>query len=93
ALIDADYNVLYEGDTPIVCDDAGNPNLCWGESASLIGSYVSRTRGRQLPGGQLDAMLSIPVDASVIGGAANFIVNSAQNTFGDYIMVFHMGVQ
>ncbi len=76
----------------IGCDDAGNASLCWGESFPLGGSFISRTQGRQLPGGPLDPMLSIPVTDRDIGGFYNFLVNGAQNTFGDYVMVFHMSI-
>lgn len=92
-LVDADYNGLVDGNNnPIGCDDAGNATLCWGESFPLGNSYISRSGGRQLGGGPLDAMLAIPVTQGDIGGFYNFLVNSAQNSFGDYVMVFHMGI-
>lgn len=92
-LIDTNYDYLVDNSGNIVgCDDAGNPSLCWGDSASLSGSYISRTQNRQLPGGPYDAMLSVPVVPDDAGGYYNFIVNSAQGTYGDYVMVFHIGI-
>jgi hypothetical protein len=93
-LIDGDYNPVSDDFGALVaCDDAGNAALCWGDSAPLGNSYISRTGGRQLGGGPLDPMLSIPLSQDMTGGFLNFIVNGAQNTFGDYVMVFHMATQ
>jgi len=92
-LVDGDYNIVTDTNgTQIICDDAGNAGLCWGESLPLGSSYISRSGGRQLPGGTLDSMLAIPVTNDDIGGFYNFLVNGAQNTYGDYVMVFHMGI-
>lgn len=74
------------------CDDAGDAASCWGESYSMAGSYVSRTHGRQLGGGGLDAMLRLPVVAGQEWQYYNFMMRSARNTYGDYIVAFHMGI-
>jgi hypothetical protein len=93
ALIDSNYEYIAdEFGNPFACDDAGNSSLCYGTSFSLNGSYVSRTQNRQLPGGSLDAMLTVPLELGMEGGFLNFLMRSAQNTFGDYVVVFHMGI-
>ncbi|MCB9453117.1 MAG: hypothetical protein H6672_16920 [Anaerolineaceae bacterium] len=80
----------------LACDDAGNSSLCWGNSSSLNGSYVSRTSGRQLPGGPLDAMITLPWDFLGLGpnddGYVTMNMSSSGNSsFGDYLVVFDMG--
>lgn len=90
-LVDADYEYIADDDDNYIgCDDAGNSSLCWGESFDLSGSFVSRTQNRQLPGGGLDAMLSIPMVAGMEGGFLNFLVSGTQGTYGDYVMAFHV---
>ena len=90
-LIDADYNpIIDDQGYYVACDDSGDPSLCWGDSYNLAMGYVTRSRGRQLPGGAYDAMLSLPIDESVVGGYFNYLVSASQNTYGDYLMVFHM---
>ena len=91
SVIDADYNIMTDDQGYyVVCDDAGEPSLCWGDSAFLDSSYVTRSQGRQLPGGVLDSMLSLFVTEDQVGGYFNYLVNASQNTYGDYLMVFHM---
>lgn len=87
--------VLDDG-TLFACDDAGNTSLCWGESASLNGSYISRTNNRRLPGGSLDAMMVVPTEELGLGpdedGYLTWNMTTVNNeTFGDYVVVFHMG--
>lgn len=94
AQIDGDYNFIEDPEFGFVaCDDAGNASLCYGESSSLVGSYVSRSSNRQLPGGELDAMLYLPLEQGFEGGYFNFLMRSPNmETFGDYIVAFHMGI-
>lgn len=78
------------------CDDAGKTDLCWGESYSLVGSYVSRTSGRQLPGGDLDAMMIVPIEELGMGPDEDAYLNwkmssSGNGTTGDYVVVYHLG--
>ena len=93
-LIDSDYNFIQDDNKNFfACDDAGDSGSCWGESFSMRGSYVSRTFGRQLPGGQLDAMLQLPVVPGNEWSFYNFLMRSAEmRTFGDYMVVFHLGI-
>ncbi len=97
-LVDTDNNVieLDNGDR-VECDDAGDSDICWGDSADLSGSFVSRTQGRQTPGGPRDSMLSIPIgdfslDSDPDNNFLNFLMTTyRQETFGDYLVVFHTG--
>ena len=86
----------FEDSSYFACDDAGNLSLCWGESASLIGSYISRTRNRRLPGGELDAMMIVPTSELGLGpqdeGYLNWrMASSGNGSSGDYVVVFHLG--
>lgn len=89
-LIDGDYNPIYDSNGNIYgCDDAGS--ACWGQSRNLTGFYVSRSQNRQLAGGRLDAMLTIPIDVDSWGGYHNYMM-TGNNTYGDYVAAFHIGV-
>jgi hypothetical protein len=89
-LIDEDYNIMEDDAGDLVfCDDAGNSGLCWGESENLERSYVSRSQEREVPGGALDAMLSLPLGGAW-GGYYNFAM-TGNESFGDYVAVFHLG--
>jgi hypothetical protein len=95
-LIDADYNTITLDNSPVICDDSGNASLCWGESTALSNSSVSRSGGRQLGGFQYDAMLTIPNETLGLGpndeGYLNFLMTTyQQQTFGDYLVAFHLG--
>ncbi|MCU0497998.1 MAG: hypothetical protein MUF87_11665 [Anaerolineae bacterium] len=85
-----------DGD-PMLCDDSGNENSCWGESENLSDSGVSRTNNRSLAGGGLDAMLSLDIEGLELPDDDEdyfyyFVATSyQQTTFGDYVMVFHLG--
>jgi hypothetical protein len=100
ALIDTEANFLTDVDgIPIVCDDAGNASLCYGNSVPLTNSYVSANGGRRLPGFDLDSMLSLNLPSELIGSSLFFmasnsagVINGGTNTFGDYTMVFHIGI-
>lgn len=92
-MVDADYNILNDSDGDVLgCDDAGNSDLCWGESAKLSGAYVSRSSNRQLPGGNLDAMMSVPFSQDEVGFYFNYMM-SGNESYGDYLVVFHLGIK
>jgi hypothetical protein len=91
-----DQPFVFDDGTYFACDDAGTTDLCWGESYSLVGSYVSRTQGRQLPGGSLDAMMIIPIEELDMGPDEDAYLNwkmtsSSNQTSGDYVVVYHLG--
>jgi len=89
---DAEQIEDQDGDA-IACDDAGNENLCWGESESLDGYFVPRANGNELGGFQYDSMLSLPLEEDMAGSYFNFIVNSYQGQyFGDYVIAFHVAI-
>jgi hypothetical protein len=80
----------------MACDDAGDSELCWGDSSSLVGSYISRTSNRKLAGGELDAMMVFPVEELGLGPDEDAFINwnmssSGNGSSGDYIVVFHVG--
>ena len=78
------------------CDDAGNSTLCYGQSSSLDGSFVSTAEG-QLPGFQYDSMLSLPLDGVELNSDPdfnfyNFVMTSFnQSSQGQYVLAFHIG--
>jgi len=97
-LADESFNIATdEVGNSIFCDDGGNANLCWGENSSLAGSSLSRAGGRRdVPGGEFDAMLQIPLGqyGSLDFGDGpwylTFVMTSfEQQTFGDYVIAFH----
>lgn len=91
-LMDSEGNFLRDDDNNFyACDNAGT-NSCWGESGRLSGYSVSRSDGRELPGGQLDAMLMIPLERSFEGQNINYLMSTIQGTYGDYVVAFHAGV-
>jgi hypothetical protein len=98
-LTDADNKVIVLDDgTRVECDNAGTKS-CWGDSEDLSDSYVSDVPGEGIPGGSVDAMMTIPIaDATVDkdpnNNWFNFLMTSVnQRTFGEYIVAFHMGVK
>jgi hypothetical protein len=91
-LIDGEYNVMDDTDgNPMGCDDAGNPDLCWGDSRSMARSYISRSNNRLLGGGNFDAMLSISIAEDWVGFYYNYAMAGNQ-TYGDYVAAFHLGI-
>jgi len=98
-LVDADNKVIVLSDgSRVECDNAGEKS-CWGDSTDLSDSYVADTASDAIPGGSGDAMMTIPIaDATVDkdpnNNWFNFLMTSAgQKTFGDYLVVFHVGVK
>ena len=86
----------FDDGTFFACDDSGAENLCWGESYNLSSSYVSRTSNRQLPGGNLDSMMVVPIEELGLGpdedAYLNYKMSSSNNgTEGDYVVVYHLG--
>jgi hypothetical protein len=98
ARIDADFNYINDANgDPYYCDDAGDTGLCWGNSVSLTGSFVTRRNTGRLGGFGADAMLSIPLDGITLDPDPdlrffNYLMTSyQQSTFGDYVLAFHVG--
>jgi len=89
ALVNDDGIVTDANGDAVACDDAGNPNSCWGESTLLSDYYVSRSGDRRLAGGGLDSMLTLPIEAGLEGLYYRYLMSRTQNTTGDYIAVFH----
>jgi hypothetical protein len=89
-LADANGNDIY-------CDDAGNSDLCYGNSVDLSNSSVTINTGT-LPGWQYDSMLMLPIDGLQLSDNPdfnffNFVMTSyQQQTQGQYLLVFHIGM-
>ena len=93
-LIDSDYNFISdEAGSAVFCDDAGSSSICWGDSSNLSNAGVSRTQNRVLSGKDTDAMLTLPITADSIGGNFFLLMRSYEmQTYGDYVVVFHVGI-
>jgi hypothetical protein len=95
---DLEYFTDNDGN-PIYCDDGGNDTTCWGNSDSLTGSNVSTSQGK-VEGSSLDSMLSVDLsDFSSLDFEGDgpfyldFLFSSYnQSTTGNYVAVFHFGV-
>ncbi len=92
---DYDQPIQFDDGSYFACDDAGNYELCWGESVVLREYYVSRSENRQLPGGTLDAMMMVPIELMGLGpqetGFIRWHMSSTRNSYGDYVVALHMG--
>lgn len=98
-LVHADNTVVTLDDgTSVECDNAGTKS-CWGDSEDLSDSYVSDGPNSGIPGGSVDAMMSISLDGMTLDKDPNnnwfnyLMTSKNQRTFGDYIVVFHIGVK
>lgn len=72
----------------ILCDDAGNPDICWGEGGET-------ELGGNFAGDNLDPMLQIPNDLIMVGQGLflSYYVSSFENeTSGDYTFAIHFGI-
>lgn len=85
--------LIDENNLAVECDDAGNANLCWGESYDLNGGYItSPIAGGRVPTITTDSMMIVPVDEllSFDFEWADFLMTSYnRNTTGEYIVVIH----
>lgn len=92
---DYDQIIQFEDGSYFACDDAGNYELCWGQSVVLSDYYVPRSENRRLPGGTLDAMMSVPIELMGLGpqdtGFMRWRMSSTRNSYGDYVAALHMG--
>ncbi len=98
-LVHADNTIVELDDgTRVECDNAGSDS-CWGKSEDLSDSFVSDGAKQDIPGTSGDAELSIPLSSVTLdenpdNNFFNILMTSAkQRTFGDYLVVFHIGVK
>ncbi|MBN8617827.1 MAG: hypothetical protein J0L63_02920, partial [Anaerolineae bacterium] len=77
--------------------DAGTSS-CWGSTSELDSShFVSNRPNQGTPAGSVDSMMSIDLDGWTLNDDPdlnffNFLMTSLnQRTFGEYIVVFHVG--
>ncbi len=98
-LVEPDGRPAYSNTgTLLSCDDAGTNTCVGGETINLQNSYVARAGGRQLPGGRYDAAMTLPIATGGFDPMTDEMVDLRvtsyqQNTYGDYVMVFHMGTR
>jgi hypothetical protein len=86
-----------KGNPFFLCDDAGT-NSCTGETKDMSNSAINTKDGRVLPGVAKDAMLYIPLkgfeELAQKGTRMTFYMTSyRRSSFGEYVIVFHMGTQ
>ncbi|HVU09785.1 MAG TPA: hypothetical protein VHD90_00850, partial [Phototrophicaceae bacterium] len=82
---------------PIGCDDAGDTNSCWGQSADLSSSFITGNGGT-VAGGPYDAMLRTPIDSLQLNSDRSlnyytYVMTSSpqQKSEGHYLVVFDIG--
>lgn len=87
--VDASLKPMTDAEGVVVrCEDAGIPELCWGESQSLADRSMT-INGELLGMSSIDAMLSLPISPELSGGALNLQVLNANETQGPYILIIH----
>lgn len=82
----------------VYCDDAGNDALCWDTGFDLTDSFVYTVLQPNLPGGNLDSMLTIPLGGLTLPPNDpqyfSFMMTSYQGSSeGGYVPVFHVGTR
>ncbi|MBC7810077.1 MAG: hypothetical protein H7175_02970 [Burkholderiales bacterium] len=93
-LTDENLNAINDQQGNVMgCDDAGNTNLCYGQSTNLTGSSVM-TRQGNLGGFQLDAMMTLPLQPYTTLNFFeeqffNYLMTSADGSTGNYVVAFH----
>jgi hypothetical protein len=93
---DGDIQELDNG-RRVFCDDAGVRALCFGDSDALEDSELRGT-ANDINGSGLDAMLRFPLgDFSSVELDDYYLTfmmtSSGRDTFGDYVVAFHIGTQ
>jgi hypothetical protein len=95
SMIDSEYNGYFDekGNQIWYCDDAGSA-LCYGDSITMLGSYISRAENRPNLGGYgFDAMLTLPLEAGEEFFTVHALMHSSGfNTYGNYLVAFHLGI-
>lgn len=92
-LLDGNYDQWVDSDgNEIFCDDGGDAAYCWGASSSLEGSLVRRGSRATINADSRDAMMSL-----LLGGLSpqplTFLMSSYdRETTGQYVIVFHVGL-
>ena len=84
-----------ENDDLISCDDAGNFELCWGNSLSLSSAQIITASNSRFTGDSADAMLMIDPEEAAQNDleSMTFLMSSYnQQTTGDYVIIFHIGL-
>lgn len=89
SLIDDTGEVLLDADeTPVWCDDAGDPETCYGESESLAERSITDLSFQTLSGTENSAMLTIPPE-NLSDGVVQLRVER-NNSNGDYVLAVYL---
>lgn len=89
SVVDADGRELRDAnDQLLACDDAGNAETCYGDTASLEGMFIAGFRNQRFEGKATDALLTLPLDAALIETGISLRVNSGETT-GEYALILH----
>ncbi len=92
-LVDQNGEVIVLDDgTRVECDDAGDESICFDNATSLDRSFIGRT-----PGGERDAMLSLPIqelnpETAPDLSLAYLMTSFERSSSGDYLIAFHIGI-
>lgn len=79
----------------IYCDDAGDDELCWGDSDSLTSASIN-TSGSSIEADEFDAMIAIdPYDilADDMESMLFLATSYELSTYGQYALLFHVGIE
>jgi len=96
SMIDTEYNMYVDekGNQIWYCDDAGNSDYCYGDSTTMLGSYISRSANRPNLGGYgLDAMLTLPLESGDEFYTVHALMHSSGfQSYGNYLVAFHLAI-
>lgn len=92
-IVDSDNRtVTLDDGTIAACDDAGSAACFGGDDANMTGSFITRTNGSRLGGGNLDSYIRLDSSIFTAGNVINYRFSSLQQrTLGDYVAAFHLG--
>jgi|GEM_PF-6721803 len=79
-----------ENGEPVVCNDAGIPDLCDQEHETFNDSYITLSNGISISGVDFNPMLEIPLDPTVESDSIRLRVTANEETSGQYILVLHL---
>jgi hypothetical protein len=74
----------------VVCDNAGIPESCYGETVSLRGSTVLLADGRVLPLDSVDAQLNLPIYPDMGGQVLNIVMEKAGEGGAGFVLLVHL---
>jgi hypothetical protein len=92
-LVHADNTIVELDDgSRVECDNAGDD--CWSDMDDLSDSFAADVDGTSSDAALSIALEGITLDENPDNNFFNFLMTSkSQKTFGDYVAVFHIGVE